>query len=205
MDLICTNNDDLFTYLQSKGVKVFLYEKPCKINGVLNVFFPSTHVANVSCNAHTNKYINDYVKEVDEIVTWLESSCKILIITPVIKFDSQYMKDNAPEQYKRLQKIGYHKQVIHEKDIGSLIVPSRIQLRYRGIDEINFDIVKNDNIMDLNYEWIDKHGKQKQQQQHYINVINMTKDKFERRKLRHIPRYTLYSQIYKNLVKRGEM
>lgn len=201
--IVCTNNSDLFAYLQKKGVHTIMYFRP--VEGLLNIFFPETHVANVSCNAHTYKYIDEYRKEVNVIVNWLMSVHNILIITPVIKFNSQYMKDNAPIQYNRLQKIEYHKQVIHEREIGSLINPSRLQLRYKGIDKINFDIVKSENICDPMYEWIDKHGKQKQQQQYYLNVINATKDKYERRKMRQIPRYTLYSQIYKKLKERGEI
>lgn len=201
--MICTNNTDFFNYLQNKGVHTIMYFRP--VEGLLNIFFPETHVANVSCNAHTHKYIDEYKKEMDIIVSWLRSVSKILIITPVIKFNSQYMKDNAPKQYEQLQNIKYHKQIIHEKDIGTLINPSRLQLRYKGIDEIKFDIVENKNLIDPMYEWIDVHGKQKQQQQYYMNVINATKDKLERRKMRQIPRYSLYSQIYKKLMEQGEL
>lgn len=199
--MICTNDTDLYNYLQAKGVHCIIYNKPIE-GDILNIWFPETHVANVSCNAHTDKHIDEYKKEMDNIVNLLTSVSKILIITPVIKFNSQYMKNKAPEQYERLQKIEYNKQVIHERNIGTVTNPSRLQLRYKGIDKIDFDVVKSKNLIEPMYEWINKYGEQKQQQQHYINVINATKDKFERRKLRKIPRYTLYSQIYKKLKER---
>jgi hypothetical protein len=203
--MIITNNADFHAYLTNRGVPCtyLVYPPDYYIEDSLVIVFPNTHVSNVSCNAHTNKYIDEYRKEMDNIVNWLECCEHIIMVTPVIKFDSKYMKDNAPKQYERLQNIKYHKQVIHERNIGSLINPSRLQLRYKGIDKINFDIVKHENLIDPMYEWFNKYGKQKQQQQHYMNVLYATKDKIERRKLRQIPRYTLYSQIYKKLMEQG--
>lgn len=195
-----TNDKDFYNYLRDKGVFVTLQLEPVTWStNELIVVFPRTHVSNVSCNAHTHKYIDEYRKECENIVDWLKCGNRVICITPVIKFGSLYMYENAKEQYLRLKTTNYHKQIIHTKDIGELINPCRLQIRYKGLEPIKFDVVSTKSIIDPKCKWINKYGQHKSQQQHYMNVINATRDKEERRKLRHIPMYTLFSQLYKKL------
>ena len=207
--MIITNNIDFFNYLQNKGVPITYFQSPPKrVNFVddLIIVFPITHIANVSCNAHSNKYEDEYKRECDNIIDWFESCNNAIVITSVIKFDSEYMKEHAPKQYDRLQDVNYHKQIIHEKDLGVLTNPTRLQLRYKGIKPIKFDIVHTTGIRRPMFKWTDKKtGMRKQEDVHYLNVINKTKDKEERRKLRYLPHYTLFSQLYKKLRERGEL
>ncbi len=109
------------------------------------------------------------------------------------------MKLHAPELYKRMKALGVQKQVIHTKNIGELINPHRLQLWYKGIEPIKFDEVKTNAIIDSVYRWINEHGERKEMQCHYMNVINANHDIYERRKLRYVPEYTLFSQLYKKL------
>lgn len=195
-----TNNIDFYNYIRDKGEFVTLQLQPLTWDtDELVIAFPDVHVANVSCNAHTNKYIDEYQLECENIIDWLNCANKVIVITPVIKFDcSDYMKENAPLEYQMLKLMKYKKQVIHSKDIGCLINPNRLQIRYKGIEPIEFDVVSTKSIVDPKHYWISD-GYLKSQQIHYLNVINRTKDKIERRKLRHIPNYTLFSQLYKKL------
>ncbi len=109
------------------------------------------------------------------------------------------MRDNFELLQQRYDKLGITKQVIHTKDIGSLLVPHRMQLRYKGVKPIEFDIVATDSIEDPQYIWVDKRDNVKQQQVHYLNCINASDDTEERRKQRYIPEYSLFSQLYKKL------
>lgn len=191
-----TNNIDFYNYMRDKGVWMTLMLSPSdKWNtDELAVIFPDTHNCTICGNRFNNVKENDYRKECANIIEWMKCSSRVIVVTPVIKFDSDYMKEHAPEEYELLQQIDYKKQVIHTKHIGSLINPHRLQIRYVGIEPIEFDKVNTDLIKDPMYYYGDK-----RQQMHYINVLNATSDKYERRKLRYIPEYTLFSQLYKKL------
>lgn len=193
--MIVTNNADFHAYLTNRGVPCtyMLYPPDYYIEDCLVIVFPTTH--NMTCcgNRFNKEKENDYRHECDMMIDWLECGNKVICITPVIKFDSEYMKRVATKQYKRLQGVNYHKQLIHTKDIGELLVPHKLQIRYVGIEPIEFDIV-NTHMCDPKYTW-----KNKSQQQHYMNVINASRDTETRRKLRYIPEYTLFSQLYKKL------
>lgn len=194
--MIVTNNEDFYQYLQNRGVVCLYTPKPSikYPDGVLVVVFPETHNMTTCGNRFNKQKENDYRRECDEMIDWLECGDQVICITPVIKFGSEYMYRVATEQYKRLQHITYHKQVIHTRDIGELLVPHKLQIRYIGIEPIEWDIVATDNIKDPMYVYGNK-----RQQMHYINVLNSSNDKLTRRKLRYIPEYALFSQLYKKL------
>lgn len=197
-----TNNPDLYNYMRDRGVWCTYVTQPSlKWNtDELAIIFPNTHDMTVCGNRFNQAKEVEYRKECDDIIKWMQCSSRVIIVTPVIKFDSEYMKTVAAEQYEKLQQIHYAKQNIHTRDLGSIIVPHRLQLRYIGIDPIDFDVVKNDNFKDPKYWWVDKEsGMVKKQQMHYVNVMNVSSDKYTRRKLRYIPEYTLFSQLYKKL------
>ena len=134
------------------------------------------------------------------MLDWLESGNRVICITPVIKWDSEYMKDVAPDAYERCQKTSIIKRVIHTKDIGQLLVPHRLQIRYKNVKPIDFDIVAA-NTLDDYFAWYDVNaGYFKRQQVHYINVIKASNDTLTRRKLRYVPEDALFSQLYKKII-----
>lgn len=192
-----TNNPDFYNYMRDRGVWCTFMLTPPKnyTTTELVIAFPNTHNMTVCGNRFNKEKCEDYQKECQGMIDWMQCSSRVIVVTPVIKFDSLYMKENAPYQYELLQQINYKKQNIHTRDIGSLLVPHRLQLRYKGIEPIEFDFVATDNINDPMYVYGDK-----QIQVHYMNVINTSNDKYERRKLRYIPEYTLFSQLYKKLI-----
>ena len=194
--MIVTNNKDFYQYLTNRGVVCLYAPKPSikYPNGVLVVVFPETHNMTTCGNRFNKQKENDYRKECDEMIDWLECCNRVICVTPVIKFGSGYMYRVATEQYKRLQHVSYHKQVIHTRDIGELLVPHKLQIRYIGIEPIEWDIVATDNIKDPMYVYGNK-----RQQMHYINVLNSSNDKLARRKLRYIPEFAVFSQLYKKL------
>lgn len=198
--MIFTNNADFHAYLTNRGVlcTYLVYPPDYYIEDDLVIVFPTTHNMTTCGNRFNKEKEIDYRRECDAIIDWLQCGEHVIVVTPVIKFDSPYMKRVAPEQYKRLRGVNYHKQVIHTKDIGELLVPHKLQLRYVGVKPINFDIVDT-HLCDPKHYWINDCGDMKYQQQHYMNVINASRDTLTRRKLRYIPEFALFSQLYKKL------
>ena len=190
--------------MTNRGVWCTYFKHPPKVTagGELVIVFPTCHNMTVCGNRYNKEKELNYIDECHEMINWMECGNRVICITPVIKFDSEYMRRVATTEYERLQRVNYHKQIIHTKDIGELLVPHRLQIRYKGVKPIEFDIVKNDNIKDPKYTWFIggrwDHGV-KRQQMHYMNVINASHDTETRRKLRYIPEYTLFSQLYKKL------
>lgn len=199
--MIITNNADFHAYLTNRGVPCtyMVYPTDYYIEDDLIIVFPVTHNCTCCGNRFNKEKEIDYRRECDAMIDWLQCGEHVIMITPVIKFDSEYMKRVATKQYERLQGVNYHKQIIHTKDIGELIVPHRLQIRYVGVKPIAFDIVKNDAIIDPTYTWTNENEEVKCQQLHYMNVINASRDTITRRKLRYMPEYTLFSQLYKKL------
>lgn len=197
-----TNNIEFYNYMRNRGVWCTYFKYPPKVsaNNELVVVFTNNHHAMSTCgNAHQDKYKYEYVKEAEELLQWLECGNRVIMISNVIKFGTPYMRENYEVLQQRYDKLDITKQVIHTKDIGSLLVPHRMQIRYKGIKPIEFDVVATDNITDPKYAWISKDWKPKKQQYHYMNVINVTHDTETRRKLRYIPEYAIFSQLYKKL------
>lgn len=200
--MIITNNADFHAYLTNRGVPCtyLVYPPDYYIEDDLVIVFPTTH--NMTCcgNRFNKEKEIDYRRECDAMIDWLQCGEHVIVVTPIIKFDSPYMKSVAPEQYKRLKHINYHKQVIHTKDIGELLVPHKLQIRYVGVKPIEFDIVDCGNILDPKYGWYTwDTNKYKSQQTHYVNVLNASRDTITRRKLRYVPEFALFSQLYKKL------
>lgn len=199
--MIITNNADFHAYLTNRGVPCtyLVYPPDYYIEDSLVIVFPTTHNMTVCGNRFNKEKEIDYRRECDAMIDWLECGNRVICITPIIKFGSKYMYQVAPNQYKRLKKINYHKQVIHTRDIGELLVPHKLQIRYVGVKPIEFDIVVCGNIKDPKHVWSDINGNYKSQQTHYMNVINTSHDTITRRKLRYVPEYTLFSQLFKKL------
>lgn len=197
-----TNNIEFYQYMRNKGVWATYFPYPPKSakDEYVIVFTNKYHALGVCGNAHQDKYKDEYKKECEELLNWLECGNKVIIISNVIKFGTPYM-----EKYEDLQarydKLNINKQVIHTKDIGELLVPHKLQIRYKGFEPIKWDIVNCGNIIDPKYTWLVNGNvfKPKRQQTHYMNVINASPDTMERRKLRYIPEYALFSQLYKKL------
>lgn len=199
-----TNNKDFYTYMRERGVWCYYFRYPPKAktkDELIVVFTNNCHALSVCGNKDQDRKKDEFEREASELLEWLEYGDRVIIISNVIKFGTQYMRDNFELLQQRYDKLGIIKQVIHTKDIGSLLAPHRMQLRYKGVKPINFDIVATDNIIDPTHTWFSNSwwGPIKHQQIHYLNVINATHDTETRRKLRYIPEYALFSQLYKKL------
>ena len=192
-----TNRGVPCTYLQ--------YPPSYHVNDELVVIFTNDyHSLGVCGNAHQDKYKDEYVKECNELLEWFEGSDKVICISNIIKFGTPYMAKNYKALQRRYDKLNITKQIVHGKSIGELINPNRKQIRYKGIDPIKFNIIKP-KLYDPKHIWVNKHGKIKQMQQGYINIIYTAHDVKTRRKLRYIPYYTVFSELFQKLKKRGEL
>lgn len=196
-----TNNEDFAAYLTNKGIPcTYLANAPeINIDDLAVLFTNDCHALSTCGNRFQDSKKEDFVREADHLLNWLECCNKVIMISNVIKLGTPYMAEHFETLQQRYDKLNIKKQVIHTRDIGSLLVPHRVQLRYKNVRPIDFDIVATDNIEDPQYIWVDKHGNVKQQQVHYFNCINASDDTEERRKQRYIPEYSLFSQLYKKL------
>lgn len=202
--MLITNNVDFHAYLTNRGVPCTYMVYPPSYyvtDDIIIIFTNDFHAMSVCGNAHQNKYKKEYELECKKLLNWLECGEHVIMISNVIKFGTPYMAKNYPLLQQRYDKLRIVKQVIHTSKIGSLLLPHYVQLRYKGVKPIEFDIVDCGNIRDHKYVWLDKGNvfKHKSQQLHYMNVINASHDTITRRKLRYLPEYSLFSQLYKKL------
>lgn len=200
--MIITNNEDFYQYMTNRGVVCMYGPRPNRAykDALCVIFTDKYHSLAVCGNAHQNKYEDDYQREASELLDWFECTDKIICISNIIKFNSPYMQ-RFEDLWARCSKLNILTQNVHTKDLGELINPHRIQIRYKGLNPIKFDIVGTDNIVDPKYHWYAwKDNVLKQQQQHYLNVLNATHDRDTRRKLRYLPEYAVYSQLFKKVV-----
>ena len=197
-----TNNEDFAAYLTNKGIPcTYLVNAPeVNIDDLAVLFTNDCHALSTCGNRFQDNKKEDFKREADHLLNWLERCNKVIMISNVIKLGTPYMAKNFETLQQRYDKLNIKKRVIHTKDIGSLLVPHRVQLRYKNVRPIDFDIVATDAIKDPKYTWL-AHDFScfKSQQIHYLNVINSTSDTEERRKQRYIPEYGLFSQLYKKL------
>lgn len=197
--MVITNNTDFYTYCCNKGVICTYIPKPTNIKfeyALIVVFTNNYHALSVCGNRFNSQKEEEFKREASELLDWFDVGDHVIMISNINKFGTPYMRKNFKLLQQRYDKHDIVKQVIHTKDIGSLINPHKIQLRYKGVEPIEFDFVATDNIINPVYTW----GLGlKRQQYHYINVINASHDTEIRRKLRYIPEYTLFSQLQKKL------
>ena len=196
-----TNNEDFAAYLTNKGIPcTYLVNAPeVHIDDLAVLFTNDCHALSTCGNRFQDSKKEDFKREADHLLNWLECCNKVIMISNVIKLGTPYMAKNFETLQRRYDKLNIKKQVIHTKDIGALLVPHRVQIRYKNVRPIDFDIVATDNIVDPKYRWVNEYHEHKRQQVHYLNVINSTSDTEERRKQRYIPEYSLFSQLYKKL------
>lgn len=199
-----TNNIDFCNYMTNRGVWCTYFKYPPKVkphNELVVVFTNNYHTLSVCGNRFQDNNKDEFVREASELMDWFDCGKRVIMISNIIKLGTSYMRDNFELLQQRYDELGITKQVIHTKDIGSLLVPHKMQLRYKGIKPIDFDVVATDNIKDPKYIWMPNgwRGPIKSQQVHYMNVINVIRDTETRRKLRYIPEYALFSQLYKKL------
>lgn len=196
-----TNNENFATYLTNKGVPcTYLVNAPkVHIDDLVVLFTNDCHALSVCGNRFQDNKKEDFEREANRLLNWLERCNKVIMISNVIKLGTPYMAENFEALQQRYDKLNIKKQIIHTKDIGALLVPHRVQIRYKNVRPIDFDFVATDNIKDPKYIWSDKYGNFKNQQMHYLNVLNASQDTEERRKQRYLPEYSLFSQLYKKL------
>lgn len=198
-----TNDEQFYTYMINKGIPCTYIPKPPKDvkfgNDLIIIFTNKYHALSVCGNRFNDEKKADFIDEASELLDWFNCGNKVIMISNINKFGTPYMADNFELLQREYNKHDIIKQVVHTKYIGELINPHRIQLRYKGVEPIKFDIVRTDNIVDPKHYWTNAYGDLCRQQQHYMNVLNASHDTETRRKLRYIPEYTLYSQLYKKL------
>ena len=189
-----TNNEDFYQYMTNRGVPCTYLKEAIDSDDLAVIFTNKCHALSTCGNRFQDDKKEDFEKEASGLLDWFERCNKVIMISNVIKLGTPYMAKHFETLQQKYDQLNIKKQVIHTKDIGSLIVPHRVQIRYKNVRPIDFDLVVTDNIKDPQYYYGNK-----RQQVHYLNVINATGDLETRRKLRYLPEYAVFSQIYKKL------
>lgn len=187
MELVCTNSNDFYEYLQRKGVKAFIYEEPVKINGVLNIMFPKTHNVTICGNRYNNERIasGEMKKELQALYD-LVITPNTIVITPITLFNGRLHKEVYPESM-----LDVPRQRIHTSKLGELVYPHFIHIYGAELKPTTDIEPKRDYV---HYE------PNKRQDTLYYNVFYNKCSKEERRKKRHIPEYALYSALYNQII-----
>lgn len=189
MDLICTNSNDFYNYLQSKGVKTFLYDEPVTINGILNIMFPCTHNITICGNRYNKERISSgEMKKELQALHDLVSTPNTIVITPITLFNGRLHKIKYPESI-----LDVKRQRIHTSKLGELVYPHFIHIYGAELKPVTDVEPKRDYVY---YE------PDKRQDTLYYNVFYSKCSKEERRKKRHIPEYALYSALYNQIIKK---
>lgn len=188
MELVCTNDNDFYEYLQRKGVKAFIYDEPVKINGVLNIFWGDTHNITICGNRYNDERIasGEMKKELRALHDLI--SCEhTIVITPVTLFNGRLHKEVYPEST-----LDVPRQRIHTSKLGELVYPHFIHIYGAELKPTTDIEPKRDYV---------HYGDGKRQDTLYYNVFYNKCSKEERRKKRHIPEYALYSALYNQIIK----
>lgn len=197
-----TNNEDFYQYMTNRGVPCTYLKEAIDSDDLAVIFTNKCHALSTCGNRFQDDKKEDFEKEASQLLDWFERCNKVIMISNVIKLGTSYMVEHFEVLQQRYDKLNIKKQVIHTKEIGSLLAPHRVQIRYKNIRPIDFDFVATDNIKDPKYIWFEGGrwcNSVKSQQVHYMNVLNASNDTETRRKLRYIPEYALFSQLYKKL------
>lgn len=191
MDLICTNNEDFFNYLQNKGVKCFMYLEPIKINGVLNIFFPETHNITICGNRYNKERIESgrMKKEFEQLKTLIETP-NTIVITPVTLYNGVLHSQLYPNSMSNVKR-----QRIHTSKLGELVYPHFIHIYGAELKAVT-------DIMPVR-KYIE-YGDNKRIEPIYYNVFYIKATKDERRKRRYTPEYAVFSQLYNQIIKGGK-
>lgn len=204
-----TNNKDFYNYMTNRGVWCTYFKVPPKADPkdeLIVVFTDKCHALSVCGNRFQDDKKEAFAREADYLIDWLEWGNRVIMVSNIIKLGTPYMRDNFELLQQRYDKLNINKQIVDGKKIGELINPNRKQIRYKNVKPIDFDIVATENIFDPCQYWYDANaGYLKKQQVHYFNVLNASRDTLTRRKLRYLPLYTVFSQLYEKLKERGNI
>lgn len=187
--MICTNNVDLFSYMQNKGVHCIIYNKPIEGDDVLNIWFPETHNITICGNRYNKERIEsgDMKREFEQLKELIEiPNC--IVITPITLYNGVLHAQLYPNSMSIVKR-----QRIHTARLGEIVYPHFIHIYGAELKPVT-DI-------EPKQEFVHYGACGKYQQDLYWNVFYNKASKEERRKKRYIPEYALFSQLYQQLIK----
>lgn len=186
--MICTNNKDLYNYLQDKGVECVMYLRP--VEGCLNIFFPETHNITICGNRYNEERITsgNMKLEFEQLKELIETP-NTIVITPITLYNGKLHAQLYPESMSMVWR-----QRVHTAQLGELVYPHFIHIYGTELKPVT-DIEPK-----RKYVEYGKCGKY--QEPLYYNVFYNKCSKEERRKKRYIPEYAVFSQLYEQVIKK---
>lgn len=196
---IVTDNKDFAKYLMGKFVNVYLADRSDVDPDALYIMFNGCRNSSVCGNRFNKERLNNGTMERDFMHNLEFFKCKhLILVTPVTNFGGKIMEREYPlmqELYNTyIDNKLVVKQNIHSSQLGELSLPRRLQIYYRGVKQLQPITNKI-----VSPPMVYMNGKNQRKLDY--DVINATRDKDKRHKMRYFPEYALYSEIYNQIVK----
>lgn len=196
---IVTNNKDFAKYLMGKFVDVYLADRNDVNPNALYVMFNGCRNSSVCGNRFNEERLKNGTMGRDFMHNLEFFKCNhLVLVTPVTNFGGKIMEREYPlmqELYKAyVDNKLVVKQNIHSSQLGELSLPRKLQIYYRGVKQLQPITNKI-----VSAPMIYMNGKNQRKLDY--DVINATRDKDKRHKMRYFPEYALYSEIYNQIIK----
>lgn len=190
---VCTNNVDFYNYLQSKFVEVVFYRKP--LADFKNIFFSEQRNTLISGNAHNKARIlsGDFQKDCNEFVDLFKTGYDLIVLTGVTMLMGPKHYKYARDSYDEGNSLGITRKRIHTSQLGEVVCPRYVQIWSNNETYLTA-------ITDLEYDTPIKYGRDKRQGWKDFEVFYKHVSKDERHKMRYVPEYALYSQLYHQII-----
>lgn len=193
---VCTNNNDFYNYLQSKFVEVVFYEKP--LAGFKNIFFSEQRNTLISGNAYNKERIlsGKFQQDCIDFVNLFETGHDLIVLTGMTMLMGPKHYKFERDSYDRGNALGIVRTRIHTSQLGEVVCPRYIQIW-------STEPVQLTAVSELEYDTTIRYGGKGQSWKDFTVFYNHT-DKDTRHKMRYVPEYALYSQLYHQLIEEAE-
>lgn len=191
---VCTNNVDFYNYLQSKCIEVVFYNKP--LAGVKNIFFSEQRNTLVSGNAHNKERVlsGKFQQDCNEFIDLFKTGHDLIVLTGVTMLMGPKHYRYARDSYDAGVSLGLVKTRIHTSQLGEVVCPRYVQIWSNRPIELNA-------VSDLVYDTPIKYANgRKGQSCKDFKAFVRGGDKDVRHKMRYVPEYALYKQLYNQLI-----
>lgn len=189
---VCTNNQDFYNYLQSKFVEVVFYDVP--LAGFKNIFFSEQRNTLVSGNAYNEQRITSgkFREDCEDFVNLFRFGYDLIVLTGVTMLMGPKHNKYAQLSYE----VGKARKIvrtrIHTSQLGEVVCPRWIQIWSTEPVTLNA-------VADLEYDTPIRYSDKGQSWKDFTVFYNYA-DKDTRHKMRYVPEYALYSQLYHQLI-----
>lgn len=191
---VCTNSQDFYNYLQSKFVEVVFYDVP--LAGFKNVFFLEQRNTLTCGNAYNKERFTNgkFREDCEEFVNLFRFGYDLVVLTGMTMLIGPKHEKFAPLSYRIGKALGINRQRIHTSQLKEVVCPRWIQIWSTNGTKLK-SCAQYESDCTVEYG-----NKRRRQGFKDLSVFWTKRDKDERHKMRYVPEYALYSQLYHQLI-----